>query len=72
MFPRGRGHKIRQSLLILWCQLQGMKNIDGNVSKILYFQRIDAYCIINYDIKYITLKAVLTKAFLIKHFLGQK
>jgi len=29
----GGGQKIRQSLLILWCKLQGMKNIDGNVSK---------------------------------------
>ena len=31
-FLRG-GHKIRQSLLILWCKIQGMKNIDENVSK---------------------------------------
>ena len=38
MLPRG-GHKIRQSLLILWCKLQGMK-------KYLYFHRIHKYCII--------------------------
>ena len=67
---KGGGQKIRQSLLILWCKLQGMKNIDGNVSKkYLYFHRIDTYCIINYDIKYIfTLKAVLIKAFLNETF----
>jgi len=29
----GGGHKTRQSLLILWYKLQGMKNIDGKVSK---------------------------------------
>ena len=41
----------------------------------LYFHRIDTYCIINYDIKYIfTLKAVLIKAFLVRNFFssGQK
>ena len=48
-----------------------MKNIDGNISKkYLYFRRIDTYCIINYDIKYIfTLKAVLIKAFFNETFL---
>jgi len=48
-----------------------MKNLDGKVSKkkYLYFNRIDTYCIINYDIKYIsTLKAALIKAFLMKLF----
>ena len=31
-----------------------MKNRDRNVSKkYLYFHRIDTYCFINYDIKYI-------------------
>ena len=53
-----------------------MKNIDGNVSKkYRYFFRIDTYCKINYDIKYVfTLKAVLLiKAFLMKVFsYGQK
>ena len=35
----------------------------------LYFHRIDAYCIINYDIKYIVpLKTVLIKDFLMKLF----
>jgi len=29
---QGGGHKTSQSLLILWCKLQGMKNIDGNIS----------------------------------------
>ena len=69
MLPRG-GHKIRQSLLKLWCKLQGMKNIDEYVSKkYLYFYLIDKYCIINYDIKYIfTLKAALIKAFSVKLF----
>jgi len=48
-----------------------MKNIDGNDSKkYLYFHRIDTYCIINYDIKYIfTLQAVLNKAFSNETFL---
>jgi len=68
----GGGHKLRQSLLILWFKLQGMKNRDGNVSKKLsiYFHRIDTYCIINYNIKYIfTRKAVLIKAFISETFL---
>ena len=48
-----------------------MKNKDGNVSlKISILHRIDTYCIINYDIKYIfTLKAVLIKAFFNETFL---
>ena len=59
-----------QSLLILWGKVQGMKNIDGKFAKkYLYFHRIDTYCIINYDIKYIfTLKAILIKAFFIETF----
>ena len=54
----GGGHKTRQSLL--------KKNIDGKVSKTyLYFHRIDTYCIIKYDIKYmLELKPVLIEAFL--------
>jgi len=36
----------------------------------LYFHRIDIYCIVNYDIKYIfTLKAVLIKALFHETFL---
>jgi len=36
---KSEGRKIRQSLLILWYKLQGMKNIDGNASKsYLYFE----------------------------------
>ena len=40
------------------------------LKKYLCFHRIDTYCIINYDIKYIfTLKAVLIKAFFNETFL---
>ena len=36
----------------------------------LYFHRIDTYCIVKYDIKYIfTLRAVLIKAFFNETFL---
>ena len=61
---------MRHSRLKLWCKLSGVKDRKGNVSKkYLYFHRIDTYCIINNDFKYMfTPKAVLIKAFLMKLF----